>query len=136
MPKRRMLSIVDGESVRVVRVDVKASTNDEDAEAQKSIARSLGRPKNSFRSTFSSMSSSKFSCKRTSWTAGISSRHLRRVLEVKFCTSAFVCRLRPSPTEVVCERSSRLTIVPKPGHSEIWCRNLAKMEEWGRVIWR
>lgn len=114
-----MLSIVDGESIRVVKVDVKASTNDEEAEAQKSIARSLGRRKNSFRSIFSSISSSKFSCKRTSWTAGINSRHLSRVFEVRFCTSAFVCRLRPSPTEVVCERSNRLTIVPKPGYSEI-----------------
>ena len=129
-----MLSIIDGESIRVVKFDVNAYTNDEDADAQKSTARSLGRPKNSFRSTRSSMSSSKFSCKRTSWAAGISSRQSRRVFEVRFCTSAFFCRLRPSPTEVVCERSSRLTIVPKPGYSEICCKNLAKTEEWGSVI--
>ena len=112
-----------------------ASTKDAEDEAQKSTALRLERPKKSLWRTFLSRSSSRFSCRSTSWTIGVSSRHLSRVWEVRFCTSEFACRLRPSPTEVSWERSNLLTKLPNQGWLETWSENLAKVAEWRIVTW-
>lgn len=42
--------------------------------------------------------------------------------------------MRPRPTEVKCEKSSRLTMVPREGYWRIWLRALEKMMEWGMVM--
>ena len=41
--------------------------------------------------------------------------------------------MRPSPSEVKCDRSSLLVILPRLGFRAMWARSLEKMKECGMV---
>ena len=133
---RLMPIMVDGDSLSVAMVEANASMNGCEDDAQRSSPRSLGRSKNILWRTLASMSSSRFSCSRTSWIHGARSRHFRRVFGVRFWISELVWRERPRPTEVKCERSSLRMRDPRPGYSDIWVMNLEKIDECGTVICR